>query len=120
MGLGFIGTGLLLVASLWRLVPWAPALIYGRAAKILLLAMPFAVAWQVAGAYRDEIAWDMELGGRLLPHVGLPVVIIVFLLLYGESTTGGASEALLLIFAGLGLIACGLWSYRTDPEEPEA
>lgn len=120
VAIGFIGTGLLLAASLWSLVPWAPAVIYGRAANVFLLAIPFAVAWQIAGACRDQIAWDMELGRRLLPHVGLPVAIIVSLLLSGEDNAGGASEALLLILAGLGLIACGLWSWRTDPEEPDA
>lgn len=120
VGIGFIGTGLLLAASLRELLPWAPGLIYGWAANVFLLATPLAIAWQLAGAYRDQIAWDMEVGRRLLPHVGLPVAIIAALVFSGESIAGGAWEALLLIVAGLGLIACGGWSCRTDPEDPDA
>lgn len=119
VGIGFAGIGLLLAASLGDLVPWAPTLIYGWAANVFLLAIPLGVAWQVAGAYRDQIAWDMELGRRLLPHVGLPVAIIVSLLISGEDIARGPWEALILIAAGLGLMACGRWTCRTDPEEPD-
>lgn len=99
-----------LAASFRGWIALKPSDIYGALHLIFVILLISAVLWLVGGAYHDGIAFDTQYSEEIIRHLKLPFAIIIGLILLEDS--GIVPEDLVLLVAGLGLIASGVWTMR--------